>query len=277
LSADLLFVVGAALLGLLVGSFLNVAIHRLPRMLEAEWRAQCAELEGRELPPAERYNLWLPRSACPSCQTPLRERDNIPLLSYALLRGRCASCQSRISPRYPIVEALAGGLAAWVALRYGWGWPGALGLVLVWFLIVAAAIDLDTSLLPDDLTLPLLWLGLIANLWALFVPLPEAVGGAIAGYLSLWAVYWLFKLSTGKEGMGYGDFKLLAALGAWFGWKLLLPIVLIASVAGALVGIGLIVLRRHGREVPIPFGPYLAVAGLAALLFQRELSGWLPL
>jgi leader peptidase (prepilin peptidase)/N-methyltransferase len=276
LSADLLFVAGAALLGLLVGSFLNVVVHRLPKMLEAEWRAQCAELDGRELPPAPRYDLWLPRSACPSCHTPLRERDNLPLLSYALLRGRCAFCKARISPRYPIIEALAGGLAAWVALRYGWGWQGALALVLVWTLIAAAAIDLDTTLLPDDLTLPLLWLGLVANLWGLYVPLSEAVLGAVAGYLSLWSVYWLFKLATGKEGMGYGDFKLLAALGAWLGWKLLLPIVLIASVVGALVGIGLIAARRHAREVPIPFGPYLATAGFLALVFRRELAGWLP-
>ncbi|MCE2970322.1 MAG: A24 family peptidase [Burkholderiales bacterium] len=277
LSPDLLLIVGAGLLGLLVGSFLNVVVHRLPRMLDAEWRAQCAELEGREPPAAPRYNLWLPRSACPACGHPLRERDNIPLLSYLWLRGRCAFCSARISPRYPVVEALAGGLAALVAWRFGWGAAGALALVLVWFLIAAAAIDLDTTLLPDDLTLPLLWIGLLANVWSVYVPVTDAVLGAVAGYLALWSVYWLFKLATGKEGMGYGDFKLLAALGAWLGWKLLLPIVLIASVVGAVVGIALIALQGRGRETPIPFGPYLAAAGLIALLFRDELAAWLPL
>lgn len=259
--------IAAPIVGLAIGSFLNVVIHRLPRMMEAEWRAQCAELEGREAPKAERYNLLVPRSHCPACNRPLRAMDNIPVVSYLMLRGKCAFCGTRISPRYPIVEALTAVLSALVAWRFGWGAAGALALVLAWTLIALAFIDADTTLLPDSLTLPLLWLGLIANLWNAFVPLQEAVIGAVAGYLILWSIYWLFKLATGKEGMGYGDFKLLAALGAWLGWKMLLPIILLSSVVGAVVGIVLIILARRGRNVPIPFGPYLAAAGFIVLLY----------
>lgn len=277
--ADPAFAWSAALLGLVVGSFLNVVIHRLPRMMQAQWAAQAAEIEGRTPAPAPRYNLWTPRSACPACAAPIAAGNNIPILSYLLLRGRCANCGARISPRYPVVEALTGALSFWAAWHFGWGLAGAAALVLVWFLIALSFIDLDTSLLPDSMTLPLLWLGLLLNVRGTFVPLADAVIGASAGYLALWLVYWAFKLATGREGMGYGDFKLLAALGAWMGWQLLLPIVLLSSLAGALAGIGLIVLARHGRHVPIPFGPYLAVAGFVALLHGHEvlrLLGWAP-
>ncbi|GAB4473343.1 MAG: type IV prepilin peptidase/methyltransferase PilD [Burkholderiaceae bacterium] len=272
MSADTLFLIAAPIVGLAIGSFLNVVIHRLPRMMEAQWRAQCAELEGREPPKTERYNLLVPRSHCPACNKPLRAIDNIPVVSYLLLRGKCAFCGTRISPRYPIVEALTAVLSALVAWRFGWNAAGVLALVLLWTLIALTFIDADTTFLPDDLTLPLLWLGLIANVWNTFAPLQEAVIGAVAGYLILWSIYWLFKLATGKEGMGYGDFKLLAALGAWFGWKMLLPIVLLSSVVGAVVGIVSIALARRGRDIPIPFGPYLAAAGFIVLLYGHAIA-----
>ena len=260
-------IVAVAVFGLVIGSFLNVVIHRLPRMMENEWKAQCAELAGSSPAPAgARYNLIVPRSHCPQCNTALRVSDNIPLLSWLVLRGKCAHCGTRISPRYPVVEALTALLSALVAWRFGLTAAMLLGLALTWSLIALTFIDADTTLLPDDITLPLLWLGLGANVAGTFVPLTDAVIGAIAGYLVLWAVYWLFKLATGKEGMGYGDFKLLAALGAWMGWKALLPIVLLSSLVGAVVGVVLIMLARRGREIPIPFGPYLAAAGFIMLL-----------
>jgi leader peptidase (prepilin peptidase)/N-methyltransferase len=269
------FVFTVAVFGLAIGSFLNVVIHRLPKMMEEDWRAQCAELNGAPEPaPPGRYNLLVPRSHCPSCKTPLRAADNVPLVSWLVLRGKCAYCGARISARYPVVEAITALLSAAVAWRFGFGWQTALALVFTWSLIALTFIDADTTLLPDDITLPLLWLGLAANLFGYFAPLKDAVIGAIAGYLSLWAVYWLFKLATGKEGMGYGDFKLLAALGAWMGWKALLPIVLLSSVVGAVVGIVLIVLARRGREIPIPFGPYLAAAGLIVMLAGEPLTRW---
>ncbi len=261
----------ALVVGLVVGSFLNVVIHRMPRMMEADWRAQCAELDGKAPPPAGAYNLFVPGSHCPACRTPLRIRDNLPLISYLWLGGRCAACGARISPRYPIVEALTAALSAWIAWHFGLGLQGLLALVFVWALIALTFIDADTTLLPDSVTLPLLWLGLLANTAGTFAPLKDAVIGAVAGYLVLWSIYWLFKLATGKEGMGYGDFKLLAALGAWFGWKMLLPIVLLSSLVGAVVGIVLMILARRGRDIPIPFGPYLAAAGFIALLYGHEL------
>jgi leader peptidase (prepilin peptidase)/N-methyltransferase len=273
LSPDLVFAVCAAAFGLAIGSFLNVVIYRLPKMMEAEWQAQCAELAGRELEPAPRFNLLVPGSHCPSCKTPLRVRDNVPLVSYFASGGRCAHCGAAISARYPVVEAITAVLSAWVAWRFGFGVPGLAALAFTFALIALTFIDADTTLLPDNLTLPLLWAGLLLNTAGTFAPLPEAVVGAAAGYLILWSIYWLFKLVTGKEGMGYGDFKLLAALGAWFGWKMLLPILLLSSVVGAAVGMILLVLARRGRDIPIPFGPYLAAAGFIALLYGQDIAG----
>lgn len=240
-------------------------------MMEADWRAQCAELAGTPVPATQRYNLALPASHCPQCNTPIRLLDNIPVFSWLLLRGKCRHCGTGISVRYPIIEALTGALSGAVAWHFGWGVAGVLGIALTWALIALCFIDADTTLLPDDITLPLLWLGLLANVWQVFVPLTEAVLGAAVGYLFLWSVYWLFKLTTGKEGMGYGDFKLLAALGAWLGWKMLLPIILISSVVGAAVGMVLIVLARRGKDIPIPFGPYLTAAGFIALIYGPTL------
>jgi leader peptidase (prepilin peptidase)/N-methyltransferase len=273
LSPDLVFAVCAAAFGLAIGSFLNVVIYRLPKMMEAEWQAQCAELAGRELEPAPRFNLLVPGSHCPSCKTPLRVRDNVPLVSYFASGGRCAHCGAAISARYPVVEAITAVLSAWVAWRFGFGVPGLAALAFTFALIALTFIDADTTLLPDSLTLPLLWAGLLLNTAGTFAPLAEAVVGAAAGYLILWSIYWLFKLVTGKEGMGYGDFKLLAALGAWFGWKMLLPILLLSSVVGAAVGMFLLVLARRGRDIPIPFGPYLAAAGFIALLYGQDIAG----
>ena len=271
-----LFVGLAALFGLLLGSFLNVVIHRLPRMLEREWREQCAWLDGREPEPAEPYNLIRPRSSCPACGHGIVWYENIPVLSWLFLRGRCSSCGTAISPRYPLVEALTGLLFALAAWRFGFGWHALTVWVLLAYLVAMSFIDLDTQLLPDVLTLPLAWMGLLVNLAGVFVPLGEAVLGAILGYLSLWAVYHLFRLLTGKEGMGFGDFKLLAALGAWMGWKMLLPIVLLASLSGALVGIALILMAGHDRAKPIPFGPWLALGGVLALFWgDAAVKAWL--
>jgi leader peptidase (prepilin peptidase) / N-methyltransferase len=272
MSPDALFLVAATVVGLAVGSFLNVVIHRLPKMMDTEWRSQCAELRGEEVAAGGPYNLWTPRSQCPSCGTQLRAIDNVPVLSWLMLGGKCAHCAAKISVRYPIVEALTAALSALVAWHFGWGLAGVVAIVFTWTLIALTFIDADTTLLPDSMTLPLLWLGLLVNVEGTFVPLQDAVIGAAAGYLILWSIYWLFKLATGKEGMGYGDFKLLAALGAWMGWKMLLPIILLSSVVGAIVGVVLIVLARRGREIPIPFGPYLAAAGFIAMLYGNDLS-----
>lgn len=272
--------VAAGLLGLCVGSFLNVVIHRLPKMMEQDWQTQCAELRG-ESPPdqGEALSLAEPRSRCPNCGHQITALENIPLVSYLLiLKGKCSGCGTRISPRYPIIELLTGLLSAFAAWHFGPSIQTVGALALLWALIALSAIDLDTQLLPDSITLPLLWLGLAFNLWTTFADLPTAVIGAMAGYLSLWSVFWLFKLATGKEGMGYGDFKLLAALGAWLGWQMLPAIILLSSVVGAVVGIALIVAARHGRNVPIPFGPYLAAAGVIALFWgQRITQGYLGL
>ncbi len=267
-----LLITAAVLFGLVVGSFLNVVIHRLPRMLEQGWRAECAELNGNPVPAAETYNLVLPRSRCPHCEHAIRAVENVPVLSYVALRGRCSACKAAISLRYPAVEALAGALAGYVAWRFGVS-AAALGAMLfAWAMIALAFIDLDTFYLPDNLTLPLLWTGLIFNIGATFTDLTSAVIGAVGGYLVLWAVFWAYKLATGKEGMGYGDFKLLAAIGAWLGWKMLPLVILLSSFVGAVIGIGLIVLARRGRNVPIPFGPYLALAGLIALFYGEQLN-----
>lgn len=260
------------LLGLMVGSFLNVLIYRLPKMMQMEWEVQCADLRAETLSIRPRYNLWVPRSACPHCQHPIRALENMPLLSWLMLGGKCAACKASISPRYPIVEFLTGVLSAAVAWKFGWSWQALGGLLFVWALIALAFIDIDTTLLPDSITLPLLWLGLLFNLNAYFTSLPNAVMGAIAGYLILWSIYWLFKLATGKEGMGFGDFKLLAAIGAWLGWELLPVTILFSSVVGTIVGLTMIVLVKHDRQIPIPFGPYLAGGGLVALFFGADLT-----
>jgi len=271
-SSPALLIGCTAVLGLLIGSFLNVVILRLPRMMEQAWKREARE--ALDLPPLDepRITLSRPASCCPQCQAPIKPWHNIPVLSWLALRGRCASCGKGISVQYPLVELAAGVLAAACAWRFGYGPQLAAALVLSWVLLALAVIDLRTTLLPDDLTLPLLWLGLLLALFPVFADLPSAVIGAMAGYLVLWSIYWLFKLTTGKEGMGYGDFKLLGALGAWLGWQSLPVIVLLSSVVGAAVGIGLIVLRRQGREVPIPFGPYLAAAGWLALMFGEDLT-----
>lgn len=267
----------ALVAGLCVGSFLNVVIVRVPRMMELEWQQQAAELRGETTDDAPRFNLVTPRSHCPGCGHSIGAIENIPLVSWLFLRGRCSSCGMRIPARYPLVEALTGLLSVAAVWQFGATAAGAGAMLLGFFLVALAFIDLDTQLLPDDLTLPLLWLGLLFNLFGVFAPLESAVIGAIAGYLVLWAVYWGFRLLTGKEGMGYGDFKLLAALGAWFGWQSLPAIILLSSVVGAAVGLSLMLFRRHGRDVPIPFGPYLAGAGLLALYFGAPLSRWFGL
>lgn len=252
----------AAALGLLVGSFLNVVILRLPARLAAQWRREAQaelalDLADEPLPPG----IVREPSHCPHCKHPLAAADNIPLFGWLLLRGRCRYCHTPISIQYPLVELLSGALSVVVVWKFGPGWPAAAGLVLTWMLIALAGIDFRTQLLPDQITLPLLWLGLLLSLLPMFVlPAPSILGAAL-GYLSLWSVYWLFKLLTGKEGMGYGDFKLLAALGAWMGPGALLPVILLSSLVGALLGGTLILLRRHGREVPMPFGPFIAMAG----------------
>jgi leader peptidase (prepilin peptidase)/N-methyltransferase len=262
----------AALLGLAVGSFLNVVIHRLPKMMERAWLAECAQLRGEEPPPAEKLTLAAPRSRCPHCGHGIGALDNIPILSYLFLRGRCRTCHARISPRYPIVEALSGLLSGYAIWRFGASWAGLGALFFIWSIIALTFIDFDTQLLPDSLTLPLLWGGLLLNLGGTFTDIRSAVIGAAAGYLSLWAVYWAFKLATGKEGMGYGDFKLLAAIGAWLGWQMLPLTILASSLVGAAVGIALIAFARHERQIPIPFGPYLAAAAVIALFWGKPLT-----
>jgi leader peptidase (prepilin peptidase) / N-methyltransferase len=327
------FIGVSLVLGVVVGSFLNVVIYRLPLMLEREWQAQCSESSSDAQAPSaltevtmanvrtstavaetsptvqkgpadsqtqlsavvtetpgalagavsaapaglpERFNLVVPRSACPACRAPISALQNIPILSWLLLRGRCASCGAPISPRYPLVEALTGALSAFVAWKFGFGWPALAALMLTWFLLPLTFIDIDHQLLPDSLTLPLLWLGLFLSLFSAQAGRPgvpvdprSSLIGAMAGYVSLWSVYHLFRLLTGKEGMGYGDFKLFAALGAWLGWQMLLPVILIAAAAGALTGLALITLRRQNRSTPIPFGPFLAGAGWLMLMFGR--------
>jgi leader peptidase (prepilin peptidase) / N-methyltransferase len=263
----------ALVVGLCVGSFLNVVVHRLPKMMDRAWRAQCAELRGEATPPEQpaKYNLAVPRSACPQCGHPIGALENIPVVSWLALRGACSACRKPISIRYPLVEALAGLLAAYAIWRFGVTWKAGAACVMLWMLLALTFIDFDTQLLPDNLTLPLVWAGLAVNLFGLFAPLADAVIGAIAGYLALWIVYWLFRLIRGKEGMGYGDFKLLAALGAWLGWQMLLPIILLAAFAGAVIGILMIALRGRDRNIPIPFGPYLAAAGWIALMWGDDL------
>ena len=260
-------IVVATAVGLCVGSFLNVVIHRLPKILERGWQEQCAAMRDEVLPTQPRYNLAAPRSACPACGHRITLLENIPVVSWLALRGKCSACAASISVRYPIVELLGGALAAAAIYKFGATWQGLGACAFLWTLLALTGIDLDTQLLPDNLTLPLLWGGLIVNLNGIFVPLTDAVIGAIAGYLVLWSIYWLFKLIRGKEGMGYGDFKLLGALGAWLGWKALPLIVLGSSVVGAVIGIALVAFKGRDHNVPLAFGPYLAIAGAVVLFF----------
>ncbi len=276
-------IVLSIVLGLLVGSFLNVVIYRVPVMLQREWRQQCCEfLEldekkfSKDDPTAKHkvFNLVKPDSHCPQCNAPVRAWQNIPILSYVMLHGKCAGCQKPISMRYPVIELVTGLLSGLVAWQFGATWLTLAFLVLTWSLISLTMIDFDHQLLPDNITLPLLWLGLLVNtlLPETTVSAADAVLGAIIGYLSLWSLYWIFKLLTGKEGMGYGDFKLLGALGAWMGWQSLLLIVILSSLVGAVVGIALLLFRGRDRNIPIPFGPYLAGAGFIAMLWGDALT-----
>ena len=270
------------LLGLTVGSFLNVVIHRLPIMMEREWQAHCAEIAEQDTAAQaaqqannkseETFNLSTPRSRCPHCGHAITALENIPVISYLWLRGRCSGCGAKISARYPIIELITALLSVAVAWHFGFGWPALAALFFTWALIALTMIDFDHQLLPDSITLPFLWLGLGLSLWQIFVDSPTAIIGAIAGYLSLWTVFWGFKIITGKEGMGYGDFKLLALLGAWMGWQMLPVIILLSSAVGAVVGITLIIVRGRDRNIPIPFGPYLATAGWIALLWGHDIT-----
>jgi len=272
--------ISAGILGLLVGSFLNVVIYRLPKMMEREWYQQCVEFLGSEnlkddakkkfVP--ENFNLVTPNSTCPSCGHKIKPWENIPVVSYIFLRGKCSECKAKISLRYPVIEAITAILSVIAINVFGANLTGMACLIFTWGLIALTMIDFDTQLLPDSITLPLLWLGLIANAFGLFTTLDSALWGAIGGYLSLFSVYWLFKLLTGKEGMGFGDFKLLGALGAWLGWQMLLQIILLSALAGAVVGVGMIVIRGRDKNIPIPFGPYLAIAGWIALMWGHDIN-----
>jgi leader peptidase (prepilin peptidase)/N-methyltransferase len=261
-----------SVLGLLVGSFLNVVIYRLPIMMEQDWRTQCDELNNKTPEVVASFTLSVPRSRCPHCNHAIKAIENIPVISYLFLGGKCKQCKAPISKRYPLIEALTGLLSGIVAWHFGFDWACLGALLLTWSLITLTFIDIDQQLLPDSITLPLLWLGIVFNLFTVYTDLTSSVIGAIAGYLSLWLVFHGFKLVTGKEGMGYGDFKLLAALGAWFGWLILPSIILLSSLVGAIVGISLIVFGQHQRNVPIPFGPYLAAAGWIALVWGDAIT-----
>lgn len=274
-------------IGLAMGSFFNVVIHRLPIMMEAEWKAQCMDYFGPALVPKDsagtgvvtdsappKYNLITPSSSCPACGHKIAAVQNIPVLSYLFLRGKCAACNARISFRYPLVELLTGLLTGYLAWHFGVS-SAALGAILfTWALLVLTFIDADTTLLPDDITLPLVWLGLLFNLGAVFTDIRSAIFGAIAGYLVLWLVYWGFKLLTGKEGMGYGDFKLLAAIGAWLGWQMLPAVILLSAVAGTLIGLIGIIVQGRDKGAKLPFGPYLAIAAFIALVWGNRLNEW---
>ncbi len=272
-----LYIAVCGALGLLIGSFLNVVILRVPVMMDNALRAECAQLSGTEATAPAPFNLVTPRSACPKCQAPITALQNVPVVSWLVLGGKCANCKAPISKRYPLVELATGILSAFIAWRFGFGVAGFAALLFTWFLIALTMIDFDTQYLPDQLTYPLLWLGLLLSLWhPVWAEGAEPIGprdsiiGAAAGYLSLWSVYWLFKLVTGKEGMGYGDFKLFAALGAWMGWKMLLPIIVFASGVGAVIGVVVMIRQRRGKDTQIAFGPFLAIAGWLALVIGHQ-------
>ena len=256
----------------MVGSFLNVVIYRLPKMMEREWRRQCAELRGEPVEVESPFNIVIPRSACPHCGHKITALENIPVVSYVFLGGRCSQCHTSISTRYPVVEVLTAFISGFIAWHFGYGFAAFAALVFVWAMMALAFIDMDTQLLPNDITLPLLWGGLLINLGDGFTDIRSAVLGAVAGYLALWSVYWCFKLITGREGMGYGDFKLLAVIGAWLGWQMLPLVILFSSLVGAMAGIGLIVIAKHGRHVPIPFGPYLVGGAFVALFWGNQIN-----
>lgn len=261
------------LLGLVVGSFLNVVIYRLPVMMQTGWRRECRQyLQLPEEDAGESFNLLWPGSRCPSCKTEIKAHQNIPVLSYLLLRGQCGHCSAPISLRYPLIEAFTGLCSLTVAWHFGYGWPLLFALLLTWSLIALSFIDIDNQLLPDSITLPLLWLGLLLSLFSVFTDTHASIIGAVSGYLSLWSVYWGFKLLTGKEGMGYGDFKLLALFGAWLGWQYLPMIILLSSLVGAVIGVAMIALGKHDAGKPIPFGPYLAAAGWLALIWGDKIN-----
>ena len=281
--SPLAFIAIAFALALLIGSFLNVVIYRLPIMMERSWRAQCDEIMASPAPdvPGGRFDLIAPRSRCPSCGHRITALQNVPVISYLLLGGKCAGCGVRIPLRYPVIEILTAFLTGVVAWHFGFGWEAAAAILLTWVLIAISVIDIDHQYIFDNIVLPLVWLGLVLSLYhpvagadTLFVDPKSAIAGAVAGYMSLWSVYQLFRLLTGKEGMGYGDFKLLAALGAWLGWQMLPLIIMMSAVVGATVGIVLIATRRHERSVPIPFGPYLAASGWIAMLWGRDIINW---
>lgn len=266
-----LFITLAVIFGLMVGSFLNVVIHRVPKMMQNTWQRECCDLLEIENPASDKqpatYNLLKPDSHCPKCKTPIKPWHNVPIISYLLLKGRCSQCSEPISIRYPTIELVTGVLSGFIAFQFGFTEQALAALLLTWALIALTMIDVDHQLLPDSITLPLLWLGILINSQGLFTDLNSAVYGAIAGYMVLWSVFWLFKLLTGKEGMGYGDFKLLAALGAWMGWQALPLVIILSSLVGAVIGIAGILIMGRDKNVPIPFGPYLAIAGWIAFLW----------
>lgn len=265
------FVALCAIIGLMVGSFLNVVIVRLPIMMKRAWLLQCAELRGEKIDAPPKLNIVSPRSKCPNCDHKINKLENIPIFSYLVLKGRCSHCHAKIAIRYPLVEAFTSIISGFIAWHFGYSFIAFAALIFAWAIITLAMIDLDTQLLPDDLTLPLLWLGLLVNLFGGFTDIRSAIIGAAAGYLFLWLIFWIFKLVTGKEGMGYGDFKLLAAIGAWFGWSMLPLVILFSSFTGAIIGAGIIIVSKEKRNIPIPFGPFLAIGALIALFWGDQL------
>jgi len=273
-NTPVIFISFSVILGLLFGSFLNVVIYRMPKIMEREWHNNCLTLQGKEVPEQTPLSLSLPRSSCPKCNHTITALENIPIISYLFLGGKCKGCKTKISMRYPLVEALTGALLGLIAYQFGYTYTTLFAWIFTLALITLTFIDYDTQLLPDDITLPLLWIGLLFNLNGGFTDLKSAVIGAIIGYLILWSIYWLFKIATKKEGMGYGDFKLLAAIGAWFGWQLIPAVILLSSVLGAAIGIALIAFKGKSGQTAIPFGPFLALGGIAALFFGQQLASF---
>jgi len=269
-----IFYTFVTLVGLSVGSFLNVVIYRFPLMLENDWKSQCRELLELEEKPQEIITLSKPASTCPQCGHKIRAWENIPVISYLLLKGKCSECQSSISLQYPLIEILTGCLSLAVAIKFGVSWQTLFALILTWSLVSMSVIDIHKQILPDDITLPILWLGLLISIYTIFTDPVSSIIGAAAGYMILWCVYQLFKLLTGKEGMGFGDFKLLALFGAWFGWELLPLVIILSSATGAIIGILMIVVKKHEKSTPIPFGPYLAIAGWISMMWGTQIMHW---